>query len=124
MSSKSMSEIIMYASIFSVAFPLIFYLFRIKNLNRSGHKIGAIVVVSAICDAIAYSLSRAGISPVLVINSYFLISFILLSWFYSDLLQNPRGKKTVQWGFGIYMVAYLVINVFFQSFTEYQTLMW
>jgi hypothetical protein len=119
-----MSEIIMYASIFSVAFPLVFYLFRIKDLNRSGHKMGAILVVSAICDGVAYSLSKASISPVLVINSYFLIFFVLLAWFYSDVLQNSHGKRTVQWGFGIYAVAYIVITLFFQPFTEYQTFMW
>ena len=124
MSSHSISEIIRYASIFSVAFPLILYLFRIRNLNRSGHKIGAIAVISAVCDGIAYFMAKAHVSPVLVLNGYFLIFFLLLAWFYNDVLQTPRGQKTVRWGFGIYILAYAVIAIFFQSFTEYQTLMW
>lgn len=86
--------------------------------------IGAIVVVSAICDLLAYFIGGAGISTALVINGYFFIFFILLSWFYSVVLQTARGKKTVQWGLGIYIVAYIVVAIFFQSFTQYQTLMW
>ena len=124
MSSQSMSEIISYASMFSVAFPLILYLFRIRHVNTSGHKIGAIVVVSAVSDTIGYFLFQAKLSTVLVLNSYFLITFVLLAWFYSDVLQSTRGKRTVQWGFGIYILAFIIIVTFYQSFNEYQTLMW
>ncbi|HEY0742460.1 MAG TPA: hypothetical protein VGD40_13390 [Chryseosolibacter sp.] len=124
MSSQLISEIIRYASIFSVAFPLILYLFRIKHLSRSGHKIGAIVIVSAVCDLIAHFLFEAKMSTVLVFNAYFLIFFVLLAWFYSDVLQTTRGKRTVQWGLGIYLLTYIVIAIFFQAFNEYQTLMW
>lgn len=124
MTSNSMSEIISYASMFSVAFPLILYLLRIRHVSRSGHKIGAIVIISAVSDIIGYFLFQAKMSTVLVFNGYFLISFVLLSWFYSDVLQSTRGKRTVQWGLGLYVLSFIVITAFFQSFNEYQTLMW
>lgn len=124
MSSQSISEVISYASLFSVAFPLILYLFRVRHVSRSGHKIGAIVIVSALSDIIGYFLFQAKMSTVLVLNSYFLILFVLLAWFYSDVLQSGRGKRMVQWGFGIYVLSFIVSNLFFQSFKEYQTLMW
>lgn len=124
MSSQSIAEIIKYASIFSVAFPLILYLFRAKNLGRSGHLIGAIVAISAASDLAAYFMARSGISTAIVFNSYFVVSFVLLSWFYYEVLQSDRGRKTVQWGLGFFILAYIVITIFFQSFSEFQTLMW
>jgi hypothetical protein len=124
MSSQSISEVIRYASIFSVAFPLILYLFRLKDLSRSGHKIGAIVIISALSDLIALYLFEAEMSTVLLFNAYYLIFFILLAWFYSDVLQTVRGKRTVQWGLGIFVLSFIGITIFLQSFNEYQTLMW
>jgi hypothetical protein len=124
MTSNSMSEIISYASLFSVAFPLILYLLRVKQVNRSGHLIGVIVALSAASDTIGYFLFKAKISTVLVFNGYFVISFVLLSWFYYDVLQLTRGKRTVQWGLGLYVLAFICITAFFQSFNEYQTLLW
>lgn len=124
MSSQSIADVIRYASMFSVAFPLILYLFRVKALSRSGHLIGAMVVISAVADLTAYFVARSGVSTALIFNVYFVIFFVLLSWFYTEVLQSTRGRKTVQWGLGIFVVSYILITIFFQSFNEFQTLMW
>jgi hypothetical protein len=124
MSSQSISEIIRYASIFSVAFPLILYLFRLKDLSGAGHKIGAIVIISALSDVIALYLFEAEMSTVLLFNAYYLIFFLLLAWFYNEVLQTVRGKRMVQWGLAIYVLSFIGITILIQSFNEYQTLMW
>ncbi|HEY0655854.1 MAG TPA: hypothetical protein VGD65_22115 [Chryseosolibacter sp.] len=124
MSSQSIADIIRVASIFSVAFPLILYLFRVKNLSRSGHVMGAIIVVSAISDTIAYFVATAGMSTAIIFNVYFIIFFLLLSWFYSEVLQTASGRRIVQWGLGIFVLAEIVITIFIQPFNGFQTLMW
>jgi hypothetical protein len=86
--------------------------------------IGAIVVISAIADLTAYFVGAAGISTALVFNVYFVIFFVLLCWFYNEVLQASGSQKTVKWGLGIYILSYIVIVIFFQSFSEFQTLMW
>lgn len=124
MSSQSIAAIIKYASVFSVAFPLILYLIRVKGLGRSGHLIGAIVVVSAMSDGIAYFVAAAGKSTALIFNSYFVIFFLLLCWFYREVSQSAGQKKIVLWGLLVFVLAYIFITVFVQPFNDFQTLMW
>jgi hypothetical protein len=124
MSSQAIAGIIRYASIFSVAFPLILYLIRSKHLGRSGHLMGAFIIVSALSDGIAYFVASSGNSNAIIFNVYFVTSFCLLSWFYHDVLQSQSGKKIVQWGLGIFILAEIVITIFIQPFTGFQTLMW
>jgi hypothetical protein len=124
MSSQAIAAIIKYASIFSVAFPLILYVIRAKGLRRHAHMIGAMIVISAISDGIGYFVARAGMSTAVIFNTYFVISFLLLCWFYYTVSQTGTGKKLVVWGVGIFVVAYIVIASFVQPFTQFQTLMW
>jgi hypothetical protein len=124
MSSQDIAGIIKYASIFSVAFPLLLYLFRVKRLSRSGHMIGAIVIVSALSDGISYIVASAGMSTAVVLNTYFVVSFVLLCWFYHDALQTPGSRRIVKWGLVIFILAYIFITAFIQSFTQFQSLMW
>ena len=124
MSSQAIAGIIKYASIFSVAFPLLLYFLRVKQLTRSGHMIGAIVIISALSDGISYVVASAGMSTAVVLNTYFVISFLLLCWFYTEVLQTARGKKIVLWGVAVFVIAYIIITIFIQSFTQFQSLMW
>jgi hypothetical protein len=124
MSSQAIAVIIKYASIFSVAFPLILYLIRAKDLSRHAHMIGAMIVISAISDGVGYFVSRAGTSTAIIFNSYFVISFLLLCWFYHSVAPAKSGKNLVRWGVGIFILAYVCIASFVQPITQFQTLMW
>lgn len=124
MSSQAIAGLIKYASIFSVAFPLILYLIRAKGLSRHAHMIGAMIVVSAISDGIGYFVARAGISTAVLFNTYFVISFLLLCWFYYSVSQTATARNLTKWGLGIFIVTYIFIAWFVQPFTQFQTLMW
>jgi hypothetical protein len=124
MSSQAIAVLIKYASIFSVAFPLILYLIRAKGVSRHAHMIGAMIVISALSDGVGYFVARAGISTAIIFNTYFVISFLLLCWFYYSVAQTATGRRLVQWGVGIFILAYIVIASFIQPFTQFQTLMW
>lgn len=123
MSSLSTVQIIQFASIFSVTFPLIAYLIRVRELSGVGHKVGAIVVLSALSDLIGLYLYQHHISTVLLFNVHYLLFFLLLSWFYNDVLSD-RTKRTVMVGVAIYAIGFLLVTVFVQSLNEYQTLLW
>jgi hypothetical protein len=124
MSSQAIAKIITYASIFSVAFPLILYILRVKRMSRSGHLIGAIVVISALSDGISYIVGSAGMSTAMILNTYFVLSFILLCWFYSEIAQSVSDRRIVKTGLVIFILSYIVISIFIQSFSQFQTLMW
>lgn len=123
MSSLSIAEIIRFASIFSVTFPLIAYLFRVRELSGVAHKVGAIVVLSALSDLIALYLFQHRISTALLFNVHYILMFLLLSWIYNDVLSD-RTKRTVMVGVIIYAIGFLVVTAFVQTLNEYQTLLW
>ncbi len=119
----SVPEIIRFASIFSVAFPLLLYVGRLREFSTPGHKVGAILIVSALSDLIALYLFQHDISTALLFNIYYLLFFLLLSWFYSEVL-SERTRRAVVIGVVIYAIGFLVLTLFVQSLNEYQTLMW
>lgn len=118
-----MAEIIRFASIFSVAFPLVLYLMRLKELSGAGHKVGAILVISTFSDLLALYLFQHDISTVLLFNVYYLLFFLLLSWFYNDVLSDSK-KRTVVIGVIVYAIGFLFVTLFVQSLNEYQTTLW
>jgi hypothetical protein len=124
MISERISEIIRYASIISVAFPLVLYFMRLKYASRSAHIVGALIIVSALSDIVAYFLFKDGRSTVQLFNSYYLIFFLLLAWFYYEVLLTAEGKRTVLTALVLYIVTFIIVTFFVQSYSEYQTLMW
>jgi hypothetical protein len=123
MSSLSIAETIRFASIVSVVFPLIIYLIRAKELSGTGHKLGAILVISTLSDLLALYLFQHKLSTVLLFNVYYLLFFLLLAWFYSDVLSD-RTRRRVVVGVMIYAIGFLFVTVFLQALNEYQTMLW
>lgn len=124
MRAERISEIIRLASMLSVALPLIVYLVRIRNASRPVHLIGALAIVSALSDLVAYVLFTRGQSTVVLFNIYYTVLFLLLTWFYYDILLARRSKATVLAGLVIYSLSFILVTTYFQSFFEYQTSMW
>src|SRR4051812_20087966 len=124
MRSDIISEIIRVASIISVAFPLVAYLIKIRSASKPLHLIGALSIVSAISDVLAYFFFAQGKSTVVLFNLYYAILFLLLTWFFYEILLVKTGKRTVIVGLVVYILAFILVSLYVQNFFEYQTFMW
>ncbi len=124
MGSERISEIIRLASILSVAVPFVMYLRKIRYASKSVHLIGALTVVSALSDFIAYILFAEDRSTVILFNVYYTVVFFLLTWFYFEILLTTGRRTTVVVGLAIYLLSYILVTVYVQPYTVYQTFMW
>jgi hypothetical protein len=124
MKSANIPEIIRMASILSVLIPLIFYLIRMKTSSRTMHKIGGVIVLSAVSDAMGFYFFKGGESTVFLFNTYYLALFFFLAWFYSGVLTTAGGRNTVIIGVLAYVLSFILVTAFVQGYDEYQTFMW
>ena len=124
MKSETFPEVIRFASIFSVLLPLILYLTKIRSASRSIHKIGGLVLLSAVSDFIAWYFFNTGQSTVFLVNSYYLAVFAFLAWFYYGLFVQQKLRNVVVTGAAVYAIAFVLITLFVQPYGEYQTFMW
>ncbi len=116
--------IISVASSISVILPLAMYLMRMRNAAKRIHIIGAIIVLSGLCDLAGIFLTKEGTSTVVLFNSYYALLFFLLTWFYYEVLFSNTRRVIVWIGLAIYLQSFLLITIYVQSLSEYQTLMW
>lgn len=124
MESVKISEIIRLASNFSVLIPLVFYLAKIRFASRQVHIIGALIIVSGLCDLIGFILLNRQASTAVLFNTYYALLFLLLSWFYYEALTVKTLRILVWIGLLVYFVSFALVSVYVQSFFEYQSLMW
>lgn len=124
MRSEHISEVLRIASIASVAFPLISYLVKVQQASKPVHLIGVLTVVSALSDVVGVIYFTQGKSTVMQINAFYLVQFLLLTWFYYEISGSAKAKSMVAGGLVIFGVAYVLITYFLQSFFEYQTFVW
>jgi len=88
------------------------------------HFIGVLVFVSAICDIAAYVLYAKGESTVVLFNCYYILVFILLGWFYYEVLPPEKRNRTTLAGLTIYGISFILVTLYIQPFDQYQTFMW
>ena len=124
MKQPDFSEIIRYASYASIAFPLLAYLVKFRLATRAIHLIGAVAVVSAISDTIAFRSFAQGTSTILLFNTYYVVLFALLAWFYLDILTQKSERPIVIGGLVIFIISFVLITGFVQPFTVYQNHVW
>jgi hypothetical protein len=118
------TEIIRVASNVSVLFPLLAYLFKIKYASRRIHIIGILVIVSALADFGGYFLHQEKHSNVMLINTYYVLLFFLLTWFYYEIV-FIKSRRTMIWiGLAVYLQSLILITIFVQGFSQFQTLLW
>jgi hypothetical protein len=123
-SDHHISEIIRLASIVSILLPLGIYLVKSRYATRAVHVIGMLAILSAASDFAGYFLSAHGKSTVVLFNTYYVVLFGLLSWFYYLVTETRSARTIVQAGAVIYAILFVIISVYEQSFMQYQTLMW
>lgn len=124
MESEHIPGIIRAASNLSVALPLVVYLFRIRYASRQIHIIGLLIILSGLADAAGFILLKGGASTVVLFNGYYSLLFVLLSWFYYEALAENTHRLIVGIGSVVYVVSYVLVSVYVQGISEYQTLMW
>jgi hypothetical protein len=124
MKSDYISEIIRVASNLSVAFPLIVYLLKARYATKRVHIIGALVVISAICDLAGYIFLSRKQPTVVLFNAYYIIMFFLLLWFYYEIVFIKNRRVMVLIGLAVYLQSLILITIYVQPFSEYQTLLW
>jgi len=124
MKSENIPDILRLASIFSVAFPLVIYLIKARALSRPVHLIGMLIIVSALFDLAGSIYAAKGLSNVVLINSYYIIQFLILAWFYLPIPPEKSGKNLTMAGIVIFALSFILITAFSQSFFTYQGLSW
>jgi len=124
MKAANISEIIRIASNISVIFPLVVYVLKAGYASKRIHIIGLLVFVSAVCDVIGVLMFRQGMSTAALFNSYYLILFVLLFWFYYEIVFIKSRRLIIWIGLAVYVQSFFLITVYVQSFFEYQTLLW
>lgn len=124
MESLAISEIIRIASNISLLVPLAVYISRIAYASKRVHIIGTIIIVSGLCDTVGFILFQGQQSTVVIFNIYYALLFFLLTWFYYEVLFLNTRRIMVWIGLAVYLQSFILVTIFIQSFTQYQTLMW
>lgn len=124
METEKIPEIIRVASNVSLLLPLTLYIIRIKYASRPVHIIGALLVVSGICDLIGLVLFHRHQSTVVLFNTYYALMFFLLTWFYYEVLFVNTRRMMIWIGLAVYLQSFILVSLFVQDFLQYQTLMW
>jgi hypothetical protein len=124
MKSENIPDILRLASIISVAFPLVVYVLKARNVSRPVHLIGALIIISALFDLAGGIYFSKGESTVVLFNSYYIIQFAILAWFYYSIHPLRTGRVTAITGIILYILAFILVTTYSQSFFTYQTLLW
>ncbi len=124
MEAENIPEIIRIASTLSVVLPLTMYLSRIKYASRQVHIIGILTIVSGVCDVVGILLFNRRQSTVVIFNLYYALLFFLLTWFYYEVLSINKRRIMIWIGLAVYLQSFVLVSVYVQNFTQYQTLMW
>jgi hypothetical protein len=101
-------QIFIAISTYSVLIPSIVYLSMIKKLPKANHIIGIYVMVAAGCDVVVSILFHQKASNVIPINIYFVSTFLLISYFYFELI----FKKRLRYVAACAVIIYLSTAVF------------
>jgi hypothetical protein len=122
--NSSVVEFIRIVSNLSIIVPLVLYFLKIKIASRQVHIIGALVITSALCDLTGFILMSGKYSTALIINIYYLLTFILLSWYYYESIFQARYKKVLPVGSMVFLVLSLLITLTMQDISYYQNRVW
>jgi hypothetical protein len=117
-------EIIAHSSSLSVLIPLCIYVIRFKSLNKAGHVIGALLVISALCDLAGFILFKTQHSTAIVFNIYYTLMFLVLCRFYYEIIFKNKLRIALVAGIALYVLSFVMITFYVQNFFFYQNLVW
>lgn len=117
------TEFIGLASVYSVFIPIVCFLARIKAKTGPFRIIAILLAVAAVSDLVSDYLFRQKIPTYMVINTYFVANFVLLSFFYSRVIESKNFNKKQLIGSLVYVVT-LIMLFAVQGFEQYQGIAW
>ena len=118
------SEVMRFASNLSVLVPLTVYFYRIRYASRQVHVIGLLLIVSGLCDLAGFILLKDNQPTTVLFNIYYLLLFLLLTWFYYHNFFDTLHRIMIWVGLAVYIPAFILVSLYVQNFSEYQTMMW
>lgn len=117
-------EVIRYSSIFSVGYPLVLYLKRIKKHPMQNHLLGGLIILSAAFDVATGILYEAAITNIPLINLYYLVFFGAMSWYYFEIHFKDHESKIWRIGNMLYILAWLIALIQCKGLLVYQSWIW
>ena len=116
-------EVIRHLARFSVLLPLLFYVFKWQKLPRENHVIGVLVILSGIAGSINFLLATARTSNALVFNLYCIAAFVVLSWYYYEVVFKFRCWRYFILGVSVYLLFLFIVTATIGVFV-FQGEMW
>lgn len=117
-------EVIRYASIFSVGYPIVIFLKWIKKHPIQNHILGGLIILSAVFDVATGILYDAAINNVPIINLYYLFFFVAMSWYYFEIHFKDHEKKLWRIGNILFVLVWLIALIKFKGLLVYQGWIW
>jgi len=107
----------------SVIIPLLIYLLMFRKLPKANHIVGIYIIVATGCDIIVNILGYQKMSNVIPINAYYVSTFILVSYFYFELIFKKRLNHIVSCAVIIYVLS-AGFGIIRAGFDQYFNLLW
>lgn len=111
-------EFIRWSANLSGIIPAVFYLRYFSKVPKQNHLIAALIFLSGCADALALLVS-APIVP----NLFEILQFILINWFYFELVYKKKSEPVALIGVGVY-VAVMIYSVAAKGLGENYTTLW
>jgi len=122
--NSSVVEFIRIVSNLSIIAPLVLYFSKFKIASKPAHIIGALLIVSGLCDLVGFILMKGKHSTATVFNLYYVLTFILLSWYYYESIFKKRYKTVLLAGSVVYFVCFMLITFTMQDIFQHQSRVW
>jgi hypothetical protein len=111
-------EFIRWSANLSGIIPLIFYFRSIAHFPKQNHLVAALIVLSGCTDALGL-LIRTAVIP----NVFEILQFMLITWFYFELVYKKKSEPVALICIGIYM-AVAIYSVLTKGFEQNYTGLW
>jgi hypothetical protein len=117
-------DVIRYLSIFSVGYPLVIYLSRIRKQSVQNHILGVLIVLWIVLDIVNGILFHERISNQIIFNAGHLYQFLLLSRYYYEIHFQKKQKTLWRASIVLYSGSWLVAIIEYGSASIYQSWIW
>lgn len=109
-------ELIRTASSFSAMIPIVFYLISFQRSPVQHHIIGALVLLSCLADLMTFHPSPA---VPMINNAYSFLQFLLITWFYYELLYKKKFEPMFLICIGVYIATLILSLLKYKVFEMY-----
>ncbi len=117
MEQTDIANILSYVSIVSVLIPIVTFLFY-PSESPLAFLLSILIMLALIADIANECYIRAGERGYLILNSYFLLQFILLGFIYFNIFNK---QKLILWIVLGFILIWSLNLIFYQTINEYQS---